>query len=185
MPLNHLILCRPLLLPPSMFPSIRAFSNESVLPIRWPKYGATVSATVFPMNIQDWFPLGWTGLISMQSQGLSRVFSRAKFQKHQFFSAHPSSWSNSHSCTRLLERPEFWLDGPQLQNDVLAFYYNVECRHSFPSTEQASLIAWLQSLPAVTLNQIPYDYTVINIFKRLVLVDRVPEELRTEVHNIV
>ena len=93
------------------FPASGSFPM-SALCIRWPKYGATVSATVLPMNIQDWFPLGLTGLISLQSKGLSRVFSRAKFQKHQFFSAYPSSWSNSHNCTWLLEKTEFWLDGP-------------------------------------------------------------------------
>ena len=85
MPSNHLILCRLLLLPLSVFPSIRVFSNESVLPIRWPKYSA--SASVLPMNIQDWLPLEWTGWISLQSKGLSRIFSNTTVQKHQFFSA--------------------------------------------------------------------------------------------------
>ena len=69
---NHLILCRPLLLPPSIFPSIRVFSNESVLHIRWPKYWSFNSASVLPMNIQDCFPLGLTGLI-LQSKGLSSL----------------------------------------------------------------------------------------------------------------
>ena len=88
MPSNHLILCRPLLLPPSIFPSIKVFSKESVLCIRWPKYWrASASASVLPMNIQDWFPLGWTGWISLQSKELSRVFSNTTVQKHRFFSA--------------------------------------------------------------------------------------------------
>ena len=64
MPSNHLILCRPLLLLPSHFPSIRVFSNESVLCIRWPKYCSLTSSSIHPMNIQDLFPLGLTGLIS-------------------------------------------------------------------------------------------------------------------------
>ena len=81
---NYLILCRPLLLLPSIFPSIRAFSNESALPSDGQSIGA--SASVFPMNIQDWFPLGLNGLFSMQSKGLSRVFSNTTVQKHQFFS---------------------------------------------------------------------------------------------------
>ena len=68
MPSNHLILCRPLLLPPSIFPSIRVFSNESVLCIRWPKYSAL---SLLPTNIQDWFPLGGTGWISLRFRGLS------------------------------------------------------------------------------------------------------------------
>ena len=87
MPSHHLILCPPLPLPPSIFPSIRAFSNESVLYIRWPSIGVSASASVLPMNIQDLFPLGWTGWISLQSKGLSRVFSNTTVQKHQFFSA--------------------------------------------------------------------------------------------------
>ena len=61
MPSNHLILCRPLLSPPSIFPSIRFFSNESVLRIRWTKYWSFSFKSVLPMSIQDWFPLAWTG----------------------------------------------------------------------------------------------------------------------------
>ena len=87
MPFNHLILCCPLLLLPSIFPSIRVFSNESVLRIRWPSIGVSASASVLPMNIQYWFPLGWLGWILLQSKGLSRVLSNTTVQKHQFFSA--------------------------------------------------------------------------------------------------
>ena len=104
MPSNHLILCRPLLLP-SIFPSIRVFSNESVLRIRWPNIGVSASASVLPMNIQGWFPLGWTGWISLQSKGLSRVFFNTTVQKHQFFGTQLSLWSNSHIHTWLLEKP--------------------------------------------------------------------------------
>ena len=67
--------------------------------------GVSASASVLPMNIQDRFPLGWTGLISFKSKGLSRVFSNTTVQKHQFFSAQLSLWSNSHICTWLLEKP--------------------------------------------------------------------------------
>ena len=73
MPSKHLILCHPLLLLLSIFTSIRDFSNESVICIRWPKLGISASASVFPMNIQDWFPLGWTGWLSLQSKGLSSL----------------------------------------------------------------------------------------------------------------
>ena len=90
---------------PSIFPSIRVFSNESVLCIRWPKFGVSASASVLSMNIQDWLPLGWTGWISLQSKGLSRVFSTTTVQKHQFFSAQLSLWSNSQIHTWLLEKP--------------------------------------------------------------------------------
>ena len=98
MPSRHLILCRPLLLLPPIPPSIRVFSNVLALCIRWPgqRIGASASASVLPMNIQGWFPLGLTGLISLKSKGLSRIFSRTTVQKHQFFSAQPSLWSNSH-----------------------------------------------------------------------------------------
>ena len=88
MPSNHLILCCPLLLLPSIFPSFRVFSNESALLMRWPKSsGVSASTSILPMNTQDWSPLGWTGWISLQSKkGLSRVFSNTTVQKHQFFS---------------------------------------------------------------------------------------------------
>ena len=83
----HLILCHPLLLLPSIFLSIKVFSSESVLHIRWPKYWS-FSFNINPStNIQDWFPLGWTGWISLQSKGLLRVFSNTTVQKHQFFGA--------------------------------------------------------------------------------------------------
>ena len=68
-----------------IFPSIRVFSNELALCIRWSKYWASASASVLPMNIQDWFPLGLIGWISLQSKGLSRVFSNTTVQKHQCF----------------------------------------------------------------------------------------------------
>ena len=69
-------------------------------------------ASVLPMNIQDWSPLGWTGWTSLQSKGLSRVFSNTTVQKHQFFGAQPSSQSNSHIHTWPQEKPLPWLDGP-------------------------------------------------------------------------
>ena len=102
---NNLILCRPLLLPPSIFPSIRVFSNESVLHIRWPNIGVSASASVLPMNIQDWFPLGLTGLISLLSKGLSRVVSNTTVLKHQLFGTQLSLWSSSHIHTWRLEKP--------------------------------------------------------------------------------
>ena len=83
-PLSSLLLLPPI---PS---SIRVFSNESTLRMRWPKYWS------FPKNTQDWSPLEWTGWISLQYKGLSRVFSNNTVKKHQFFSAQPSSQSNSH-----------------------------------------------------------------------------------------
>ena len=99
MPSNHLILCWPLLLLPSIFSSIRVFSNELVFASGGQNIGASASASVLPMNIQDLFPLGLTGWISLQSKGSSGVFSNTTVQKHQFFSAQLSLQSNSHIHT--------------------------------------------------------------------------------------
>ena len=88
MPSNHLILRHPFLLLPSIFPSIRVFSNESFFISGDKSIGVSASVSVLPMNIQDWFPLGSTGLTSLQSKQLSRVFSNTTVQKHPFFGAH-------------------------------------------------------------------------------------------------
>ena len=99
MPSNHLILCCPLLLLPSIFPSIQVFSNKSVLHIRWPN-SWSFSFNISPSNeYSGQISLGWTGLISLKSKGLSRVFSNTTVQKHQFFGAQPSSQSYSHIHT--------------------------------------------------------------------------------------
>ena len=109
MPSNHLILCRPLLLQSSILNfckktwSIRPFPMGQLFATDGQSIGASASASVLPMNIQDRFPLELPGLMSLQSKGLSRVFSNTTVQKHQFFGARPSLWSNLHICTRLLE----------------------------------------------------------------------------------
>ena len=72
--------------------------------------GASASASVLPMNIQDWFPLGLTGWISLQSNGLSRIFFHITVQKHQFFGAQPSLWSNTHIHTWQLEKPKLLIN---------------------------------------------------------------------------
>ena len=102
---SHLIFCHPLLVPPLMFPSIRMFSKHQFFTSGSQSIGVWASASVLPMNIQDRFPLGWTGWISLHSVGLSRVFSNTTVEKHQFFSAQLSLWSNSHIHTWLLEKP--------------------------------------------------------------------------------
>ena len=84
MPSSHLILCCPLPLLPSVLLSIRVFSSESALHISGQSIGASASSSVLPTNIQDWFPLGLTGFISLQSKVLSEVFSNTTTQKHQF-----------------------------------------------------------------------------------------------------
>ena len=99
---NYLIVCHLFLLP-SVFPSMRLFFNESAFHISGQSTGAT--ASVLTLNIQGWFPLGLTFLISLLSKGLSRVFCSTTAGKHQFFCAQPSLWSNSHICAWLLEKP--------------------------------------------------------------------------------
>ena len=95
MPSNHLICCRLLLLLPSVFPSMRVFSSESVLRMRWPKCWS-FSFSISPSKEHPGLiSFGWTGWISLQSKGLSRVFSNTTVQKHQCFSAQLSLWSNS------------------------------------------------------------------------------------------
>ena len=106
MPSNHLILCRPLLLPPSIFPSIKVFSNESVLHIRWPKYWS-FSYNITPSNEYPGlisFRMDWLDLLGVQGT-LKRVFSNTIIQKHQFFCTQLSSQFNSHINTWPLEKP--------------------------------------------------------------------------------
>ena len=105
MPSSHLILGHPLLLLAPIPPSIRVFSNESALLMRWPKYWSFSFSIIFPKKSQGWSPSEWTDWISLQSKELSRVFSNTTLQKHQFFGAQLSSQSNSHIHTGLLETP--------------------------------------------------------------------------------
>ena len=104
-PSSHLILCRPLLLLPSIFPSIRVFPVSQVFPSGGQTTGASASASVLPMNIQRWVPSGLTGLISLLFKGLWGVFSSTTFQRNQFFGTQPALLSNPHIRTWLLENP--------------------------------------------------------------------------------
>ena len=103
MPSNHLILCHPLLFLPSSLLASGSFLTSRLFASGGQRIRAL--ASVLPMNIQDWFPLGLAGLISLLSQGLSRVFSSTTVLKHQFFVIQPSLWSTSHIHTWLLEKP--------------------------------------------------------------------------------
>ena len=123
MPSSHLILCRPLLLLPPIVPfsscpqSLPASGSFPVSQLfAWggQNIGVSASTSVLTKNTQDWSPLGWTDWISLQSKGLSRVFSNTTVQKNQFFSAQLSSQSNYHIHTWPLEKPYSWLDGPLL-----------------------------------------------------------------------
>ena len=90
---------------PLSFPESGSFPMCQLFTSGGKSIGASASASVLPMNIQDWFPLGWTDWISLQSKGLSRVFSNTTVQTHQFFGAQLSLWSNSHIHTWPLEKP--------------------------------------------------------------------------------
>ena len=105
MPSSHLILCRPLLLLLPIPPSIRVFSNESTLCMRWPNTGVSALASFLPKKSQGWSPSEWTGWISLQSKELLRVFYNTTLQKHLLFSAQLSSQSNFHIHTWPQEKP--------------------------------------------------------------------------------
>ena len=107
MPSSHLILCCPLLLLPPIPPSIRDFSNESVFAWGGQTTGVSALASFLPKKSQGWSPSEWTGWISLQSKGLSRVLSNTTVQKHQFFGTQLSSQSNSHIHTWPLENHSF------------------------------------------------------------------------------
>ena len=97
-PFNHLTLCCPLLLP-TVFPSIRVFSNESAIASGGKSIGASASTSVLLMNIQGWFSLGLTGLISLQPKGLSRLFTTTTVRNHQFLGARSFQLSHPHRTT--------------------------------------------------------------------------------------
>ena len=146
----HLILCHPLLLLPSTFPSIRVFPMSQLFVLGGQRIGTSVSASVHPMNIHSWFPLGLTGFICLQSKGLSRVFSSTTIQKHQFFNAQPSLWSNFHIHTWLQETPQLWLYRPLLTKWCLCFLVCcLVCHSFFPPRSKCLLISWLLSPSAV------------------------------------
>ena len=105
MPSSHLIICRPLLLLPTIFPASGSFQMSQLFTSGGQNIRVSASASVLPVNTQDSSPLGWTGWISLQSKGLSRVFSNTTVQKHQFFGAQLSSQSNSHIHIWPLEKP--------------------------------------------------------------------------------
>ena len=164
-PPNHLILCCPLLLLPSIFPSIRVFSNESneFFTSGGQSIGVSTSASVLPMNIQDWFPLGWTGWISLQSKGLSRVFSNTTVQKHQFFGAQPSSQSNSHIHTTTGK--SIALTRRTFVGKVMSLLFNMLSRLAinFLPRSKHLLISWLLSPSTVILEPKKIKFITVSI----------------------
>ena len=102
---SYLILCHPLLLCLQSFPASGSFPVSQLFPSHGQSIEVSASASVLPLSIQSWFPLGLTGLISLQSKGLSRVFPSTTIWKHHFFKLQPSLRANSHIRTWLLKKP--------------------------------------------------------------------------------
>ena len=121
MPSNHLILCHPLLLLPSICPSIRSFQMSQLFATGGQSIGVSASTSVLPMNTQDWSPLEWTDLISLQSKRLSRVFSNTTVQKYQFFGTLPSLWSNPHTLHDYWKKHSFACTDLCQQSNASAF----------------------------------------------------------------
>ena len=142
MPSNHLIICHPLPSHLQSFPALEYFQMSPLFPYGGQSFGVSDSMSARPMNIQDWFPLWWTGWISLQSKGLLRVFSNTMVQKHQLVSAQLSLWSNSHMTTGktiALTRQTF-------VDQVMSLVFNILSRLviTFPSKSKCLLISWLQ-----------------------------------------
>ena len=161
---NHLILCCPLLLLPSIFPRIRVFSNELALHIRWPKYWS-ISFSISPFNEysgfisfrNDWFDL-------LQSKGLSRFFSSTTIQKHQFFDTQPSLWSSSYILTWLLEKLPLtiWT----FVSKVMSLLSNTLSRFviAFLPRSKRLLVSWLLSLSTVILRPKRIKSIIVSTF---------------------
>ena len=132
MPSNHVILCCPLLLLPSIFPSIRVFPNESALCIRWPKYWS-FSFNISPSNENPGLiSFKMDGWIFLQSKGLLRVFSNTTVQKHQFFGTQPSSQSNSHIHTCSVQFSSVAQSCPTLCNPMNRSTPGLPVHHQLP-----------------------------------------------------
>ena len=136
---------------PQSFPTSGSFQMSQLFASGGQSIRVSASASVLPMNTQDWSPLGWPGWIFLQSKGLSRVFSNTSVQKHQFFGTQLSSQSNSQVHTRPLEKPQPWPDGPLLAKWCLCFLIRCLVCHSFSPRSKRLLISCLQSPSAVIL----------------------------------
>ena len=129
-----------------------------------PSIGASGSASVLPMNIQDWFTLGWTGWISfLLSKSLSRIFSNTTVQKHQFFSTQPSVWSNTHIYTWLLEKSQLWLRQTFVVK-IMSLLFNIISRLviTFLPRSKSLSVSWLQSPSAVIFSSDQFSHSVVS-----------------------
>ena len=150
---------------------LRSFPASESFPMIWlfPSGGQSIGvlASILPMNIQDWFSLGLTGLISLQSKGLSVVFSSTTVQKHQFFSTKPSLWSNSHICTWLLEN--IALTRWTFVSKVISLLFKMlsSLVIAFPTKSKHLLISWLQSQSTVILEPKKIKFVTVSIVSHL------------------
>ena len=151
MPSNHLILCLPFSSCLQSFPESGSLTMSQFFASGGQSIGASASASVLPMYIQDLFPLGWTALISLQSKGLSRVFSNTTVQKHQFFSTQLSLWSNSqiHTTDGKTIALTIWT----FVSKVMSLLFNMLSKLviAFLPRSKCLWISWLQSPSAVIL----------------------------------
>ena len=137
MPSNHLTLCRPLLLLPSILPASGSFPVSQLFVSGAQSIGASASTSVLPKNIRGWFPLGLTGLISLQSKGLSRLFSSTPVQKHQFFWCSVFFMVQLSHLSMTTGKIITLNTGTFVEKMMpLLFDYVVYVCHSFPSKEQ-------------------------------------------------
>ena len=125
------------------------------------------SASVLPMNIQGWFPLGLTGLLSLQSKGLSRVFSNTTVWKHQFFGTQPSLWSNSHTLHDYWKNHSFDYIDLCWQSESLLFNTLSRFVRAFFPRSKHHLISWLQSPSTVILESRKIKYATVSTFPLL------------------
>ena len=168
MPSNHLFLCHPLLLLPSIFPSIRVFTNESALHVRWPKYWS-FNFSISPSNKYSGlisFRIDWFDLLAVQGTLKSLL------QKHLFFGVQPSLWSNSHIHTWLLEKTialTIWT----FVSKVMSLLFNTLSRFviAFLTRSKCPLISWLQSSSAVILEKLGISiwWSLVDISQRFYL----------------
>ena len=157
MPSNHLILYRPLLLLPSILPSIRVFSNESALHIRWPKYW---SFSISPSNeYSGLISLGLTGLISLLSKGLSRVFFSTIVWKYQFFNAQPSLCHLYMTTGKTIV-----LTIHTFASKVMSLLFNMPSRFVIAFLPRSLLTSWLQKLCTVILEPKKIKYVTVSTF---------------------
>ena len=166
MPSNHLVLCRPLLL--SVFPSIRVFSSEWVLRVRWPKYWNLTFNISSSVNIQDWFSLGLTGLISLQSKGLSRGFSSTTVQKHQFF-GRSAFFMIQLSHLYMITGKTIALTRQTFVGKVIPLLFKMLSRLviAFLPRSKRLLISWLQLPPAMIWEPQRIKFVMFPLFPHL------------------